>query len=64
MTTKVISKSGKNRIPTEYLKVKGEMIRKRDGYPTAFKQIVEIEEIGKNKKGKKIYSSTTKHVRA
>lgn len=64
-TTKTISKSTKDRRPTTYQKDRDiNMIRTRSGYPIAFKQIVDLTEIGKNKKGKKIYSSHTKHVPA
>lgn len=64
MSTKVISKSNKNRRPASYIKVNGERIVRKEGASGAWKQIVELEEVGKNKKGKTIYSSKTKHIRA
>lgn len=63
VTKRLISKSGKDRRPTSYQKDREKnMIRTRSGNATAFKQIVELTELGKNKKGKTIYSSRTKHV--
>lgn len=63
-TTKTISKSTKDRRPASYSKQKGEMIIRKEGMPDAWKQIVDIWEVGKNRKGKKIYKSQTKHIRA
>jgi hypothetical protein len=64
VTKKVISKSTKDRRPTSYqLDHSKNMIRTRSGYAIAFKQVVELTEMGKNKKGKTIYLSETKHER-
>lgn len=64
VTKKVISKSTKDRQPTSYqLDHNKNMIRTRSGHPTAFKQVVELTEMGKNKKGKTVYSSQTYHER-
>lgn len=64
VTKKVISKSGKDRRATSYqLDQNKNMVRTRSGSPTAFKQVVELTEVGKNKKGKVIYRSKTKHER-
>lgn len=57
-----ISKSSKNRYPAYYHPKEGKVINKRDDRPTSFKMVVEKEEAGKNKKGKTIYSSRTRHV--
>lgn len=63
VTKKLISKSRKDRRPTSYQHDQQKnMIRTRSGSATSFKQIVELTELGKNKKGKTIYSSRTKHV--
>lgn len=63
--TIVISKSTKDRRPTTYQKDRDKnMIRTRNGYATSFKQVVVIEYLGKNKKGKKVFSSKTKHIPA
>ena len=64
--TKTISKSTKDRKATRYVRKDGEIMRVRDkgSFSIAWKQIVEIEPIGKNKKGKTIHSSRTKHVPA
>lgn len=65
VTKKVISKSGKDRRATSYqLDQHKNMIRTRSGNATAFKQVVELTEVGKNKKGKVIYHSKTKHERS
>lgn len=62
ITKKIISKSGKNRRTTSYqLDQNKNMIRTRSGNATAFKQVVYLQELGKNTKGKVIYRSITKH---
>ena len=64
VTKKVISKSGKDRRATSYqLDQNKNMTRTRSGNATAFKQVVYLQEVGKNKNGKAIYSSITKHER-
>lgn len=62
---KTISKSNKDRRPTSYtLNQNKERIRTRSGYPISWKQVVEIEEVGRNNKGKKIHVSKTRHIPA
>jgi hypothetical protein len=64
-TKKIISKSTKDRRPTSYqLDQNKNMVRTRTGYAIPFKQVVELKEIGKNKKGKTIYNSRTRHIPA
>lgn len=63
VTKKMISKSTKDRRPTSYDRDQQKnMIRTRTGNARSFKQLVELTEVGKNKKGKTIFSSKTRHV--
>lgn len=64
MGPQTISKSNKKRYPAYYHPKEGKIINKRDEFPLHFKMIVEREDAGKNKKGKKLFTSRTRHVPA
>lgn len=65
--TKTISKSNKPRFRKYPAFDKGRYMGleiDRSAPPMHFKQVVEIEQIGKNKSGKPIHTSRTRHVPA
>ena len=60
---KTISKSNKKRLQGPKYQPKGDVIHK-SGFADHWIEVVEITPIGKNKKGKTIHKSQTKHIRA
>lgn len=60
--TQTISRSVKPRQGVRRFKQNGTLQKEFDRNPRQWKEIVEKEDIGKNRKGKTIYSSRTRHV--
>jgi hypothetical protein len=64
MGQQTISRSTKPRQGVFRFKQNGNLMKEFDKYSRQWVQVVEKDSIGKNKKGKTIYSSRTRHIPA